>query len=76
MPKKNIYPQIALWQCSNHPNFVCLTVDHKGGGTRIFGGKCCGRWDRKLHAWKYTKEQAEELYEEMLSALEMEADDA
>jgi hypothetical protein len=35
--------RLCYCQCPDH-GFACISIDDDSGGTRVTGGKCCGRW--------------------------------
>ena len=72
-PKQLKPPYVAYighYHCSAH-NFHALIVDDfaDAGGTRILGGKCCGRWDL-VHRWAVKPDQIEELHNCLLGEQE------
>lgn len=61
---------IAINRCPEHKDFWCICIeDEEGSGTRIVGGKCCGRWNL-VKRWPLTERTIESILEEMTAAKE------
>lgn len=53
---------LQINKCPEHPEFLSISIDDEGGGTRIAGSKCCGRWVT-VRKWSITEQMAEEAIE-------------
>ena len=63
---------LAIWRCTAH-DFTTLCLENEdGGGTRLIGGKCCGRLDQLVKRWVLSPEKAEEIVNEIQCAMEEE----
>ena len=57
---------VVVYRCPMHPQFWSLVIENPGGGgTRIFGGKCCPSQYGEQIRWSITDEKAEELVYEL-----------
>ena len=39
---------LSIDQCPIHPEFITITIEDSGSGTRLLGSKCCGRTHRQV----------------------------
>jgi len=51
---------LSIDQCPDHPEFITITIEDSGSGTRLLGSKCCGRTERQV-SFKLDKEKLSEI---------------